>query len=215
MEKEPEKVTEEVVREDEVDVTALPEVNLDATEKETEEEKSIFESTTILPEEEEEKVEEVNPEPSTQAPIEESQKEKSTTENIYDEVRKSLSNLFSESPAGEETTTTNPESKDEPEIELVKTEVEEEKVATEEVLKDSTTTTPAPEEVKQQQEEDVATELAAHVVELPAEPEVKANVTEINRTYVIATSTSKQVSHETEICYRGRCIKSVEAKTKN
>lgn len=214
MEKEPETITGEVVKEDEVvEVTTLPEIRDDANE-ETEEQKSIFESTTILPEVE--KVEEVNQEPSTQVPIVESQKEKSTTENIYDEVRKSLSDLFSESPDEEETTTTIPELKDEPEIELVKTEVEEEKLVTEEVLKDSTTTTTAPEETKEEQpDKDASAELAAHVVELPAEPEVKANVTEINRTYVIATSTSKQVSHETEICYRGRCIKSVEGKKKN
>lgn len=196
MEKDPEIVTEEIafkqdeeeVKEEEEEVTTVPEANIDATE----EKDILYDSTTVVPEKK--KYFDVVMEPT------------STTENIYDEVRKTLSELFSKSPEDNE---------EEPTVASVTDDSSEEEVAKE-------TTTPAPstttqsaivEEKTPEAVDDVPTEIA-HVVELPTEPEIKANVTEVNRTssssYVIATSTSQKVTHETEICYRGRCIKSLE-----
>ena len=203
MEKEPEMITEHsaMAEEEEEMVTIVPEAKIDATEEEQKE----YEPTTMIPEEEkapvvdEESVEE-------QKTLEDAT---STTESIYDEVRKSLSELFSRTP--EEVEEAEAETEETPtEVPTVSQEQEETTATPSTTTSTSTTTEQVPEEEKEQQpKEDAATEIA-HVVELSTEPEVKANVTEINRSFVIATSTSQHVSHETEICYRGRCIKSVK-----
>lgn len=198
MEKEPEPVTEEVaIREEEV-ITSVPEAKIDATE----DVEKDMEATTILPEAEQTPVEEEEPKQSQFSSTSDSILDEiaaSTTESIYDEVRKSLSELFSRTPEGEEVPT-------------------DATPVTEEALRDTTTATPSTtsEEpaVTEERKQDEAQEIA-RVIELSTEPEIKANVTEINRSYVIATSTSQQVTHETEICYRGRCIKSIEGKKKN
>lgn len=216
MDKDVDEVTEQVKTED--PITTVPEAKIDATEDEHE--VVDFEATTILPEEEEVKDEKVivedNEEIPTNSPVDNISNEVpsyTTTENVYDEIKKSLSELFSSSPDNEDgqITTTKIPIPDEEKVVIN----EEEKVVEEEVG----AVTNAPEtkqedgeseaEAVEEKQIDGVTELA-HVVELHTEPEVKANVTEINRTYVIATSTSKQVSHETEICYRGRCIKSLK-----
>lgn len=207
MEMEPEAITEEIVQQemDEEVVTNVPEAKIDATE----EKEFLFESTTVVPEVEKTATVQVEEKPlttTTSQPITEEAPLTPTTESIYDEVRKSLSELFSRGPEEEEVATDSP----------LTEEKEVEPVTEQEVPKETTTTTVAPEvTVAAEESHDEETASIAHVVELPTEPEVKANVTEINRSFVIATSTSQQVSHETEICYRGRCIKSVDAKKKN
>lgn len=192
--------------EDEI-VASLPEeVKFDAIPEEAE--KEIFESTTVLPEIEEEadKVEQpVSTFEDTPA---------TTAESIYDEVRKSLSELFSRAPEDEDE-----EAATDVAVTSEKEEINE-PVATEAARKETTTTTTTETPTTTSEHSVVvddnehSTEIA-HIVEISPEPEIKANVTEINRSYVIATSTSQQVSHETEICYRGRCIKTVESKKKN
>lgn len=201
MEKEPEPVTEEVaqLREEEV-ITSMPEAKIDATE----EVEKDFEATTVMPEAEQTPVEGEEAKQSQFSSTSDSILDEiaaSTTESIYDEVRKSLSELFSRTPEGEEVPTDAP---------LVTESVKEE------TIKDTTTATPSttPKAVTEERKQDEVQEIA-RVIELSTEPEIKANVTEINRSYVIATSTSQQVTHETEICYRGRCIKSIEGKKKN
>lgn len=207
MEKEAESVTEEIaVKQEEEVATRVPEAKIDATEDV--EKEFLYESTTVLPESVDAAAageETKNEEPSTGDSLVEDAPS-STTESIYDEVRKSLSELFSRAPEDETVATDLPETNEEVEGEVKKD--------TTSAAAPATTTTAAPVEETPRSDDEVATEIA-RVIELATEPEVKANVTEINRSYVIATSTSQQVSHETEICYRGRCIKSVEAKAKN
>lgn len=190
MEKEAEIVTEalETLQDEEEVPTTVPEAKIVATEDQ--EKQFLFESTTIIPEIEEEKQSSSTTESLMDAPM-------STTESIYDEVRKSLSELFSREPEEEEIGTDLPAAA-------------EEKVEKEITTSAPSTTTPEQSTVAfEEKKQDESTEVA-HVVEFSTEPEIKANVTEINRSFVIATSTSQQVSHETEICYRGRCIKSIK-----
>lgn len=206
MEKEPEIVTE--VEEEVVGNTENPEYKIDATKDDDKE--ALFESTTILPE-----TPETTVSTSTNSPVTGAQTSVGTTENIYDEVRKSLSDLFSRAPEEEQDATVVPEvaeDKDEEDVEDSEEEMPKEPTIPEEdvPLVSQDEKKDDEEEKEEVVEEEPVTELA-QVIELPAEPEVKANVTEINRTYVI-TSTSQQVSHETEICYRGKCIKTIEPK---
>lgn len=120
-----------------------------------------------------------------------------TTESVFDEVRKKLTDLF-----------TKPENEDNDVVVETTTNTEQ--------IEEEVTTMPTIQEDRSKLDYvDEETTEQAIVQEVNEQPDVRANVTEVSPgTFVIATSTSKEVSHETEICYRGRCIKSVEA-TKN
>lgn len=150
-----------------------------------------------------------------------------TTEDdtsMFDEVKKSLSELFGMT-----------EDDDEPADQLAledhedreqKSLEEEESIGNDEVEIDSTTIVPTVESevtstVKPAQVEVTTTDKETKEEQSSTEAATQSQTTTEKPganpmgSLILATSTSRQVSHETEICYRGRCIKTDKKKHGN
>lgn len=154
----------------------------DAVRNNSEEEDEKVETSTLTPEiEEKEEVTTVNPDTAHEVSIEDDS-------SMFDEVRKSLKDLFGmiddenedETLAIDNNTTTVP--------------------PTEESEKEATTITPETSEISSE------TTLAPTLQPVSVTTDISTPSDPMG-SLVLATSTSRHISLETEICYRGRCIK--------